>query len=63
VCHKTTNCIAATYDPDASDCEFLVRVNGSSGVGVSNICPLGVQDFLFGAPSPDGDILPGPCGM
>jgi hypothetical protein len=61
--HHTPKCIASSYYAPGDECSYLIRDSGSSGVGVSGVCPLGLQDFDFGVPDPDnGDILPGPCG-
>lgn len=63
LCWSLPNCVASAFIPDALECEMLVQINGSEGVGVSSICPLGVEDYPFGFVDPDSNVLPGPCGM
>ena len=62
-CHHTLNCIASAFDPDSDECQYLIRINGSSGTGISPTCPLGLQSYDFIGPEADGNVLPGPCAL
>ena len=62
-CYSTENCIASSYDDLVDLCSLLLRTGEPVLPGANAQCPLGIFDFAFGAPSADGDILPGPCGM
>jgi hypothetical protein len=61
VCAHYTNCVASAFIQSGLDCQLLLRVNGTDA-DVSDICPLGVEDYPFGSPDTSGNVYPGPCG-
>ena len=61
VCARTLNCAASAYIDEAADCELLITTKKQKS-GFNNQCPLGVVDYEFGTPQPDGIVFPGYCG-
>jgi len=68
LCFQQENCVASAviYADDEqtllAECELLIHVNGTQP-GPNVQCPLGIQDYDFGAPQSDGNVYPGPCGL
>jgi hypothetical protein len=60
VCHKTENCVAAAYDPDSDECEFLINVNNTSS-GTEQRVSLREDGFCFfeTAAGEDGECASG----
>ncbi|KAI1416210.1 hypothetical protein F5Y13DRAFT_186462 [Hypoxylon sp. FL1857] len=57
-CQQRKNCVASAYT--GTTCQHLIKVSQLSGAKTSDQCPLGVEDYQFGAVG--GMVYPGPCG-
>ncbi|KAI1380659.1 hypothetical protein F4677DRAFT_404191 [Hypoxylon crocopeplum] len=57
-CQQKQNCVASVYT--GVTCQHLIKVSQLSGAATSDQCPLGVEDYAFGAAG--GMVYPGPCG-
>ncbi|KAI1142510.1 hypothetical protein F5Y05DRAFT_409658 [Hypoxylon sp. FL0543] len=57
-CQQRKNCVASAYT--GTTCQHLIKVSQLSGAATSDQCPLGVEDYPFGAVG--GMVYPGPCG-
>ena len=61
------NCVASAFGAGSLECELLVKVNATKGEPTSAQCPVGIENFGFGA-ADNGDgsgnavFFPGPCG-
>ncbi|KAK3389847.1 hypothetical protein B0H63DRAFT_446007 [Podospora didyma] len=60
-CQEKTNCLAGAYS--AGSCQLLVKLIRLPGAQTTDQCPLGVEDYNFGAPVATGNVFAGPCAL
>ncbi|KAK3942886.1 hypothetical protein QBC46DRAFT_57523 [Diplogelasinospora grovesii] len=58
-CQAKPNCIASAYV--GGTCQHLVKTAALAGAPTSAQCPLGIEDYNFGAPAAAGVVYQGPC--
>ncbi|KAH8150388.1 uncharacterized protein LAJ45_05599 [Morchella importuna] len=62
-CQNKLNCVASAYLGIVGICQHLVNVKTVPYESVSDMCPLGLENYSFGKPSSKGIVYPGPCGF
>ncbi|KAK3343568.1 hypothetical protein B0T25DRAFT_301790 [Lasiosphaeria hispida] len=60
-CQRTPNCFTSGWF--GTFCQHRVRSAALAGAVTNDQCPLGLQDYNYGAPSPSGVVYQGPCGV